>query len=345
MARRVEPTDPGDHHTIPGIHAAHLAALLGRWGISPEELLDPLGLKANELADPSSRLSVSLFRRVVARARMLTGEPGLGFHIGLHSRVSLHGYLGIAAMTASTLREALELTTRFAPTRSTAIDMRLEERDDEAVIVIDEKCSFGEAQDLVIICLIVGLMHIGESLVGHLLEGRVDLAFPEPDYVARLAGELAPRFRFDQPAHRIVFDRKHLDLPLRLADPDALRLARDQCERELERLGFRQGFASRVRSILGARARDLPLLDAIAAELGTSQRTLKRKLAEEGVSYSELVDEARSARAVALMRSELTVDEIADRLGYSDAANFTRAFRRWTGKTPRAFRKAPPESR
>lgn len=339
MARRAEPADSGDSHTIPGVHAAHLAALVGHWGISPEQLLGPLGLKAEELADPSSRLSVSLLRRVVARARTLTGEPGLGFHIGLHSRVSLHGYLGIAAMTAATLREALELTTRFAPTRSTAIDVRLEERADEAIIVIDEKCSFGEAQDLVIISLVVGLSHIGESLVGRLLEGRVDLAFPEPPYVARLAGKFAPRFRFDQPAHRIVFDRKHLDLPLELADPDALRLARDQCERELDRLGYREGHASRVRAILGARDRELPLLDAIAAELGTSARTLKRKLAEEGVSYSELVDEAQTARAVALMRSDLTVDEIADRLGYSDAANFTRAFRRWTGKTPRAFRK------
>jgi AraC-like DNA-binding protein len=69
-----------------------------------------------------------------------------------------------------------------------------------------------------------------------------------------------------------------------------------------------------------------------------SVRTLKRKLAEEGTSYSDLTDQVQLGRAVSLRRSVLTVDEIADRLGYSDAANFTRAFRRWTGKSPRAYR-------
>jgi AraC-like DNA-binding protein len=338
IARRSEPSGSGVDPTIPGVHAAHLAELVGRWGVSQEQLLGPLGLNMHELADPAARLSIHMLRRLVSRARTLTGEPGLGFHLGLHSRVSAHGYLGIAAMAASTLREALELACRFAPTRSTALALRLEEHDAQASIIVDELCSFGDARDFVILSLLVGLSHIGESLVGARLDGHIDFAFPEPSYVARLAGELGPRLHFDQPVHRIVSAREHLDLPLKLADPDALRLARARCEHELSLLGFRQGVASRVRAILAASDGQLPLLGAIAAELGTSTRTLKRKLAGEGVSYSKLVDDARAARAMVLIRSELTVDEIADRLGYSDAANFTRAFRRWAGKSPRALR-------
>ena len=69
-----------------------------------------------------------------------------------------------------------------------------------------------------------------------------------------------------------------------------------------------------------------------------STRTLKRKLSEEGVSYTSLLDERRRLQGVALLRTELSVERIAERLGYSDAANFTRAFRRWTGKSPREFR-------
>jgi AraC-like DNA-binding protein len=70
-----------------------------------------------------------------------------------------------------------------------------------------------------------------------------------------------------------------------------------------------------------------------------SMRTLKRRLAERDTSFSALLDEARREKATLLLRAgELTVDEIGQRLGYSDAANFGRAFRRWTGTSPKAFR-------
>ncbi|HEX4340684.1 MAG TPA: AraC family transcriptional regulator [Polyangiaceae bacterium] len=326
-------------HTIPGVHAGHIAELMGRWGTTAEELLGPLGLSAAALAEPSSRISIEALQRVVDRARMLTGEQGLGYYLGLQMRISAHGYLGFAAMTASTLREALELASRFAPTRTTAIDLRLEEHDEHAYLVIEENCELGSARDVVIIGLMIGIWRIGNSLTGKELEGDAELAFPEPSYAADLARKVPGKLRFGQPSHRIVFERKVLDLPPTMADPDALRVAREQCEKELDRLGYQQSLLTRVRAVLGARERALPTLEQVAVELGTSARTLKRKLADEGTAYSILVDEVQAARAVSLMRSELSVDEIADRLGYSDAANFTRAFRRWTGKTPRAFRK------
>jgi len=81
-------------------------------------------------------------------------------------------------------------------------------------------------------------------------------------------------------------------------------------------------------------------LDQVAERMHVSVRTLKRRLAEHDTSYSALLDEARRDRATHLLRAgELGVDEIGARLGYSDPANFARAFRRWTGISPRAFRK------
>jgi AraC-like DNA-binding protein len=80
-------------------------------------------------------------------------------------------------------------------------------------------------------------------------------------------------------------------------------------------------------------------LPRIAKQMHMSVRTLKRKLEADGTSYSELLDEQRRGKAMLLLRrDDLAIEEIADRLGYSDAANFTRAFRRWTGTTPKAFR-------
>jgi AraC-like DNA-binding protein len=284
---------------------------------------------------------VPLFERIVVRALTLTGEPGLGLYTGLQVRISAHGFLGLAAMAASTLREALTLASQFAATRTTAIGIRLEEQDDRAFIVIDEHCSLGSAQDYIISSLMVGFQRIGTALTGQDLYGEIEVAYPEPEHAARLTPLLPPhKVRFSQPQNRIVIDRKSLDLPIGTADPDALRLARDQCERELDRLGLRRNVVTSVRSLLSAHDRELPSLERVARELGMSVRTLKRKLAEEGTTYSVLVDEVQVGRAALLLRSGCSVDEIADRLGYSDAANFTRAFRRWTGKSPRAYRSA-----
>jgi AraC-like DNA-binding protein len=70
------------------------------------------------------------------------------------------------------------------------------------------------------------------------------------------------------------------------------------------------------------------------------ERTLKRRLAEQETSYTELLDHARHARALELLRGDTSAEEVSSQLGYSDAANFTRAFRRWTGKSPRALRQS-----
>lgn len=97
--------------------------------------------------------------------------------------------------------------------------------------------------------------------------------------------------------------------------------------------------AAQVFALLSRSVRRYPALPAVAARLKVSSRTLKRKLAQHGVTYSELLDETRLRRSVDLLRDRgRTVRSIAARLGYTAAANFNRAFVRWTGSTPGAYR-------
>ena len=84
-----------------------------------------------------------------------------------------------------------------------------------------------------------------------------------------------------------------------------------------------------------------PSLEDVASDLGVSARTLKRRLAARGVAYSSLLEEELRDKALLLLRSsDAAIPAIAERLGYSDVANFARAFRRWTGTTPAAYRRA-----
>jgi AraC-like DNA-binding protein len=272
---------------------------------------------------------------LVERARQLTREPALGIYFGLQMRISWHGYLGLAAMASANVRQALELAARFVPTLTDAFALDLELAGKKASLVIGERADFGAARDAIVLGLVVGLWQLGCTLTGRRLGGSADLAMDEPAYLRGFSGLMPGTLRFGRRDNRLTVDAETLALPFVTADAAALAMTREQCERELDALGFAGPFAERVRSLAlygGGGARSL--VD-VAAQLHLSPRTLKRRLAALDTSYSQILDDERKRRAVALLgTTTLTMDEIAERLGYSDVANFGRAFRRWTGKTP-----------
>jgi AraC-like DNA-binding protein len=144
--------------------------------------------------------------------------------------------------------------------------------------------------------------------------------------------------RFGAPSNRLVFAADLLDTPLTTADPVATQLARAQCERELAAI-VDAGLPGRVRAAIVARADHVVALPEVARELGVSTRTLKRKLADHATTFSAILDDVRRQRALLLLDNrELSIAEIATRLGFTETPNFTRAFRKWTGTTPGAYR-------
>lgn len=107
-------------------------------------------------------------------------------------------------------------------------------------------------------------------------------------------------------------------------------------------LGERRRLAMRVRDILTNSEQHYLSIENVADRLHMSDRTLKRQLAAEGTSFSTLVDEVRYRHATSLLsRTDYTLEQIADEIGYSDVANFSRAFKRWSGRSPSNWRKDP----
>jgi AraC-like DNA-binding protein len=326
-------------HTLPSVHALHLVDLVKRWHVADAALLAPFDLRREDLEDPGGNLSIEKCVGLVERARLLTGEPGIGVYLGLQMRASAHGYLGFAAMTASKLIDAIRLAIQYAPIRTTAITLRGSVEGDLGVLTIHEEADFGPARDALLLSILVGLWQSACGLTGRELKMQMDFAFPEPAYFARFAHALPPA-KFNRPANQLAGRTKGFELPLTLADPASVRLAREQCERLAQSLGLDGRVAGRVRSVLAQRDGVFRSLEEAAKELGMSARTLRRRLALEGLSFASVLNEQRKETALAMLRSrELSVDDVAARLGYSNAANFTRAFRQWTGMTPTAYRR------
>jgi AraC-like DNA-binding protein len=301
-------------------------------------MLADFGLTEERLAEPWGSLSVRTTVALLERARKLTGEPGLGFHLGLQKRASGYGYPGFAALSAASYAQALDLAIRFAPLLTTAISLRLLVEAGVASLIVDEHSDAGSARDIALIALLVGLRQVGVDITAGRLNASLEFTIPEPHYYRRFAN-LVTNIRFGQPLNRMVFDVKALALPLAMSDAAALRLANDQCELALRSLGSRNTLEARVRQALPAGA-GFRSMREVAAELKLSPRTLARKLASDGISFTELVDVERRERALRLLRhSDLSVDDLAEQVGYSTASGFCRAFFRWTGRTPAAYRR------
>jgi AraC-like DNA-binding protein len=327
-------------HTVPIALVIQLVGLVKRWNVSAADVLSAVGMDEKALEDPFARLPVPTMCALLERARTLTAEPGLGYYLGLQTRATLYGYLGFAFLSSLTVRDALKLALQFAPIFSTALamDLRIEGR--TASLSFEERVDLGSARDIVLISLIVGAREMGRATTGRDTGGSADFAFPEPAYHARFA-HLALYSRFDQPVNRIQFDAAVLDFPILTADPVAAQLARMQCERQLDELGFGVRFADRVRRLIADEDDNLGSVEQMASHLDLSPRTLRRRLSAEGVSFSALVEQGRREKALRLLRSSrLSVEDVARRLGYTTASSFVRAFHRWTGTTPVQYRRA-----
>lgn len=320
---------------LPGAYIKDLVELTARWNVRPAELLDGLPITTAELAAPTTRVPLRVCEAILARALQLTHEPALAIHVGTQMRLSSHGFLGFAAMTAGTVREAIELACRFSSTRTSAISLTLYVEGDNATLVIEERTSLGEMREFVVLALIVGVWQLGQVLTGKVLDGVGECMFAEPPYLRGFPH--GARLRFGCAAHRLVFSAKELELPLTSADPVAMQLAREQCERELAAV-VDAGIPTRVRAALMS-ADGMPSLVELAKDLRMSPRTLKRRLAEHDTTYSTLRDDVRRQRALLLLDNRgLAIGDVAAKLGYSELPNFTRAFRKWTGMTPLAYR-------
>jgi AraC-like DNA-binding protein len=335
------PLCSSDGYSVPASYAEQLVQLVRRWDVRPPDLLAGLDLTEATVQEPHRRLPLSTYAILLERARSLTGEAGLGFYIGLQKRVSGYGYLGFAAMSASSLGEALELVSRLSPMLTTSVTLRLQVEKTVAALVVEEHVDIGSARDIALIGLICGMRQIARMFTGKEVPCTyVDLAIPEPAYFTRF-NHLMTNARFGQPVSQVVFDSAILAMPLVQADRAALRLARDECERALDALGYDGDFVERVRRAIRTGGAGFRSFEGVADNLAISSRTLRRMLTAQGLSFSELLDRERRDKATFLLQtSRVSLDEVAERLGYSTLSNFVRAFHRWTGLTPAAYRRS-----
>ena len=313
-------------------------------GVATPEVLDGTAISAADLDDPEA--VVTAWDEVVAVRRLLARLPddaGVGADVGGRFTLTHAGLLGFAAMSCANLRELFSISMRYFSLTMLHVDVKLFEGADDCLLEFnvdhlpaDVRRFFMERDGAGILATVSEFAL--PVLVSYAEQVTAEVVLDQ-DVLGPLL-ELLPaeNVAFDRAHSRLHFPRAMFDEPLPQADKHTLEMCLAQCDHLMQRNEQRKGITAVVRTKLFRDSGLFPTLPDVAAELDMHPRTLRRRLADEGTSFRELLNEARSAVAVDLLCNVgLTVDEVSRRLGYTDTSTFSHAFKRWNGTPPSAY--------
>ncbi len=296
-------------------------------------LREPLGA--------SEEVSFQAFRDSIVSAMTITQEPALGLLVGERLLASTHGILGYAAMNSGSLRQAIDLFQRYIALRLSLVAITTSEDRPAGVLRVSFVTTrpLGDAERPVLEAVMLATKNVFDVItMGSSAIREVVFPFPKPTYV-ELARELfRVDVRYGQRRAGFSLSLEVLDEPLKMSDPTAFEEAARICQRDLDKLTGREALSSKVRSILLEKQGGFSSLKVTAQLLHMTERTLHRRLVDEGTSFKAILEDVRHALALEHLRSgRLTIQEISFALGYSDVANFRRAFKRWESVPPSAY--------
>lgn len=302
-----------------------------------------LGLTREQMVDPCVRLSYRQVHTILLRALETCGEPGLGLVIGSSENLSVFGLLGLLMMTAPTFGEAVRMGVENHEVSGSLLDMDFENLGgDEVALVVWPRFDDPRLQPFLCEEIMASSLAVARELVGpHFCPRRVELTYSAPGHATMYPRVLGAETRFDAPASRLILDAHWLGTPLAGHNPLASRQAQQLCRNQRQQThgNPEQEIVATVEHLLRSRLHERLRIDQVAGALNLSERSLRRRLARQGQSFRDIHDRVRTDCALELLRgSRMPMTRVAGALGFSDAREFRRAFKRWTGVSPQAVR-------
>lgn len=314
-----------------------------REGVSPADALRGMDLSQNMLASPATRVSLNQTVQCHRNAIQMSRAPFFAYRTGLRSHISNYGMYGFALLSCTNFRHAQQFVVQYRELATPLADLSFREEGQTAICRIDP-LPLPEIDPPLYRFIVEIHFGIRVSLQREIMGPRFAPERFRVTYKSTMPAQaycdaFGCPVIFDQPANEMLFDAAWLDAVPEFGDRITYATVVELCDQLLDELQLQKGMAGQVRRVLLTNLASPRSFEAIARHLDTAPRTLRRKLQEEATSFRELLDELRRHAALKYLRdTALTIEHVAQVLGFSDAANFRHAFRRWTGRTPTEFR-------
>lgn len=318
-----------------------IAAMFASQGLDLARLFAAAGIDIGQLQKPDARFDAEEISRLWELAVAWSGNPALGMDRELTSRHVNFDVVGYVMLASPTLKAGLKSFARYLAVISDAATFDLEPHGAQHTWLV--LGHIGNTRPVPRQRQEYGLLAL--ATLCHWITRRevqpraAEFIFPEPVDTAPYLRAFGCPVRFNQPATRLLLDNADLDTPLPSSDP----MLFDMHQRVIEARLVRLGHASTGHRVSEAIVRLLhlgePRREDIASGLAMADRTLQRRLNEEGTSFQQLLDDARRDLAQKyLAEARYTLGQVADLLGFADQSNFFRAHKRWFGVSPGQYR-------
>jgi AraC-like DNA-binding protein len=335
---------PGpDDKIYPVIKLAMIVDALAAEGIPAQDGLAGVRLSREAISSPSTRISLNQVIECYRNAAKLSRDPHFPYHTGLQFHISAYGMYGFAILSSMDYRETMHFAEKYHQLATPLTELRFKEesgcgvwtiapmphsRIDASLYKFLVEIQFG-------ICI-----SLHRDVMGPLFAAReLHVTYRPPDDAVNYPNIFGCPVLFCEPENRLMFDATWLDGTPKLGNEITYTTVVELCDRLMDELQLGAGVAGKIRRVLLTDLMRPRSFGDIARAVNMSERTLRRKLREENTSFRNLADQLRMEMAIKYLRdTDLTVEAISDSLGFSDAANFRQAFRRWTKAAPHAFR-------
>ena len=317
-----------------------LAETLRDCDIDPARLFSQANIDLSAVKDPDTRVPTHRMLDLWNLSIAATDNPCLGLLVARHFQPAvLHG-LGFAWLASDTLLNALNRLVHYSRIIVTTLEIGLEEHPDTTDVFFIAPHNFPNDVHAPIDLGMAMLLHMCQVTAGEpLLPVHTTFQRPAPPCRAEFDGLFGPSIEYDAPVNRMSFDSHLVNRPLGTAHPELARI-NDQAVVDYLARYDRSCIAMQVCSKIIEQLPDgIPSQENIADTLHLGLRSLQRRLKEEETSFKYLLEDIRHSLAEQYLRERHhSIGEITYLLGFSSPSSFTRAFKRWTGKTPVEYR-------
>ena len=318
-----------------------MAELFASEGLDVPEMLAAAGIDAKALEAPGARVSTEKLSHLWEIAVARSGNPAISLAQHHRPRPKSFDVVGYTMMSCANLRDALERLARYLRILSDALTLTRSEGGGIYRLTFELSGGRREVPRQRMEYILVTLVNFCRWIAGREIDPKaIAVPFPAPADATPWRDAFRCPVKFDAKGCGMDFSIDDMSLPLPTSNPGLAELHERFAGEYLEHFD-RDQTSYRVRELIVRRLPDgEPRRERIAHELGMSERTLQRRLEEEGASFGQVVDDTRRELAEQyLSRLKLSLGEAAYLLGFSDQSSFFRACKRWFGVPPGEYRR------
>ena len=312
-------------------------------GVDSDAFLESLGIDPAIIKAPDTYIPVDQYLLIQDEAAVYTNDPYFGLHMGEYAEAGSWSILGYLMMNCKTLGEAFAKSGRYSRIIGNMIEGSVKFRFNKIKLILFTPPHAPKMTRHCFESTISSSVRMMRTLTGvHLSPVEVTFAYPEPESTAEYARIFNCPVKFGHKENSYTIPLSFVNKPIPMANPALLEHFEVYAQNVIAEMDRLDEYTRMVTKIILSKLDDEKLsINKVAKELAISVRTLQNRLKEEGTFFSQLHRDIRQQLAQKYLRENYTVEDITYLLGFSEPSVFRKAFKKWSGVTPRQFREQP----